>query len=88
MSLQQVTLPAEEITLKSSSGEKETISCKPVTVLCNEQGIPLVQRIELDKFNNLKILISPHAFRMQHCETWVSVEVEESVCLAVVKDAS
>ena len=72
-----VQLPAETLRLTYASGITEVIECQPIKVPLDETGLPAVQRMEVDSFNNLRVVENAESFRLIHANCWESAHIKE-----------
>ena len=83
------TIPSGKVTVVTAGNEPVTYECQAVDVPIDQQGRPLLTRVEQDNFNNLRVIISSTSYVQFHADTWRDVKVEEySTVMQAVKHAS
>ena len=88
MSVQTLELPAELVTVVTVDHGAVKLNTKQVLVPIDSDGDPIVRRVEMDRFNNLTVLIDERSFQRFNASSWAHVTTEPRVVFEAVKDAS
>lgn len=78
-----VTLPGETIIVET--GRKLTKhECDPLDVPADDNGLPVVRRVEIDDLGILRVLIRARTLVIYSAHAWERIDVEPRVMLAQV----